>query len=1004
MNATLMKLRRGGAGTIRTYGKHTLRRVKAPIWLSPDVKAFFSSSTGSFSSSDSGNSIASDFQHCKKQKKGKVPPGKPASKTQVKRKASKRKTANNTKPPLKSRVLSERNSCSEDKTIEDKLISVLTCGKENYTSYSPRAGISFIPPTPLRKFVTSRRKPLDHGKACQPLQNRSKARNSSKKKKAFFSAGTLGSSTDFTTSPAYFADVKKQKKSNKKYTRCKSTHFSQDTSSESSFTIKLRRKSVAQKRQMLCSTPSVAVKSRCITQEPSMSEISFSDENEDSVFKSDSCGNDINLQPNKAKSLLFQNKFSTNQHCVPEDDKASPSQACNIPSLPQIKTSGLNNECMPSSCIKTKSRYCYSCKHTESMPVEDSFSKLSNRIVGSRNTISQFNNDHGNTPNNISDSIKLVLDSSRNSNCVHRSSLKRFSQKMSEESLLPSYSVGALLNVPEDIGSSTQKVEFKQQELKENGILVHPTVVQHYLQKKQVPNNLSGDGSYTEDSDMSKIIDKGLERMHFEFHRGIHQAMSINKILENKLGHNIDDFESMIPVKTNENSPLPSSFFNSSAFYNFVVDSTLLKSSSWSRVKAALSVHKKKRAVPSPCRSPMKYLRRNKKSAVYEVLTGEPQTPIARRGLNISRRSISLEWSTLRGLTPVKCLPSCEEISDAEKVYHECQQDGPISFEECIPESKMKECVKIGEGVFGEVFRTINDENECVALKIIPIEGNKAVNGEPQKTFGEMLPEIIISKELSILCEQEENRTDGFIALHSIHCVKGCYPEQLLQAWHNFDKTKGSENDCPDIFDDEQLFMILEFEFGGSDLENMKTQLSSIKTAKSILHQVTASLAVAEQSLQFEHRDLHWGNILIKKTNLKMIHYTLNGTTHEIEACSIQVNIIDYTLSRLEKDGLTVFCDISTDEDLFQGQGDYQFDIYRKMREENLNKWNEYNPYSNVLWLHYLADKLLNSIVYKSKCCTAPQKAIQKSMKKFLKEVLNFSSATEVLSCSTLFQ
>nr|XP_014340726.1 PREDICTED: serine/threonine-protein kinase haspin [Latimeria chalumnae] len=952
---------------------------------------------------------------------------------------------------------------------------------------------------------------------------------------------------------------------------------------------------------MLCSTPSVAVKSRCITQEPSMSEISFSDENEDSVFKSDSCGNDINLQPNKAKSLLFQNKFSTNQHCVPEDDKASPSQACNIPSLPQIKTSGLNNECMPSSCIKTKSRYCYSCKHTESMPVEDSFSKLSNRIVGSRNTISQFNNDHGNTPNNISDSIKLVLDSSRNSNCVHRSSLKRFSQKMSEESLLPSYSVGALLNVPEDIGSSTQKVEFKQQELKENGILVHPTVVQHYLQKKQVPNNLSGDGSYTEDSDMSKIIDKGTDdfltqnnlvievkigkckekrmvkvtqpivmlhhcdtqnikkrntgkpaecdgvvieppqsnkdfsweectqeknnsvvtsprlqesathnddeklkflqavvilhssevpkkmeeikvetkmsckdttRKSLSSETGCEQSFSLikkksaektrtnsllkdpcgtsrqacisglgssrwvkkgsqrsshliqrgkyvdnslidlhangtqncAKILENKLGHNIDDFESMIPVKTNENSPLPSSFFNSSAFYNFVVDSTLLKSSSWSRVKAALSVHKKKRAVPSPCRSPMKYLRRNKKSAVYEVLTGEPQTPIARRGLNISRRSISLEWSTLRGLTPVKCLPSCEEISDAEKVYHECQQDGPISFEECIPESKMKECVKIGEGVFGEVFRTINDENECVALKIIPIEGNKAVNGEPQKTFGEMLPEIIISKELSILCEQEENRTDGFIALHSIHCVKGCYPEQLLQAWHNFDKTKGSENDCPDIFDDEQLFMILEFEFGGSDLENMKTQLSSIKTAKSILHQVTASLAVAEQSLQFEHRDLHWGNILIKKTNLKMIHYTLNGTTHEIEACSIQVNIIDYTLSRLEKDGLTVFCDISTDEDLFQGQGDYQFDIYRKMREENLNKWNEYNPYSNVLWLHYLADKLLNSIVYKSKCCTAPQKAIQKSMKKFLKEVLNFSSATEVLSCSTLFQ
>ena len=34
-------------------------------------------------------------------------------------------------------------------------------------------------------------------------------------------------------------------------------------------------------------------------------------------------------------------------------------------------------------------------------------------------------------------------------------------------------------------------------------------------------------------------------------------------------------------------------------------------------------------------------------------------------------------------------------------------------------------------------------------------------------------------------------------------------------------------------------------------------------------------------------------------------------------------------------DGLTVSCDISEDEELFMGQGDYQFDIYRIMRQEN---------------------------------------------------------------------
>ncbi|PIO25761.1 hypothetical protein AB205_0111440, partial [Aquarana catesbeiana] len=50
---------------------------------------------------------------------------------------------------------------------------------------------------------------------------------------------------------------------------------------------------------------------------------------------------------------------------------------------------------------------------------------------------------------------------------------------------------------------------------------------------------------------------------------------------------------------------------------------------------------------------------------------------------------------------------------------------------------------------------------------IIPIEGSQKVNGEPQKSFAEILPEIIISKELSLLSGGENNRTSGFINLHS---------------------------------------------------------------------------------------------------------------------------------------------------------------------------------------------------------------------------------------------
>lgn len=292
-----------------------------------------------------------------------------------------------------------------------------------------------------------------------------------------------------------------------------------------------------------------------------------------------------------------------------------------------------------------------------------------------------------------------------------------------------------------------------------------------------------------------------------------------------------------------------------------------------------------------------------------------------------------------------------------------------------------------------------------MALKIIPIEGTERVNGEPQKTFTEILPEIIISKELSLLADEVANRTSGFIRLYSVHCVQGAYPEHLLNAWDEYHRLRQSENNRPDFFGDQQLFMVLEFEFGGTDLENMRNrQLSSVASAKSILHQVTASLAVAEEALRFEHRDLHWGNVLVRKTSLKEVAVTLNGEVHVLPTQGILVNIIDYTFSRLERDGLTVFCDLSTDEEVFQGRGDYQFDIYRQMREENANSWADYFPHSNILWLHYLADKLLKEVSYKHKASSSSLKQVQKQLRMFSAEVLNFKSATELLNLGTFFQ
>lgn len=95
-------------------------------------------------------------------------------------------------------------------------------------------------------------------------------------------------------------------------------------------------------------------------------------------------------------------------------------------------------------------------------------------------------------------------------------------------------------------------------------------------------------------------------------------------------------------------------------------------------------------------------------------------------------------------------------------------------------------------------------------------------------------------------------------------------------------------------------------------------------------------MAVAENELKFEHRDLHWGNILVNTVDkTKVLRFHLNGKEIEVETCGIEATIIDFTLSRIEFDGVVIFNDLSLDNELFAAQGDYQFEIYRLMQKAN---------------------------------------------------------------------
>lgn len=57
--------------------------------------------------------------------------------------------------------------------------------------------------------------------------------------------------------------------------------------------------------------------------------------------------------------------------------------------------------------------------------------------------------------------------------------------------------------------------------------------------------------------------------------------------------------------------------------------------------------------------------------------------------------------------------------------------------------------------------------------------------------------------------------------------------------------------------------------------------------------QTACALAVAEQALEFEHRDLHWGNVLVSPTTEKRIIFRLCGKEYSVPTKGVKVSTCD---------------------------------------------------------------------------------------------------------------
>ncbi len=56
------------------------------------------------------------------------------------------------------------------------------------------------------------------------------------------------------------------------------------------------------------------------------------------------------------------------------------------------------------------------------------------------------------------------------------------------------------------------------------------------------------------------------------------------------------------------------------------------------------------------------------------------------------------------------------------------------------------------------------------------------------------------------------------------------------------------------------------------------------------------------------------------------------------------------------------------------------------------NDWECYEPYSNILWIRYLIDKVLNAKKYKK-----TNNSIQRSIRTYIRQVLSYESALQAV-------
>ncbi|KAJ8120392.1 hypothetical protein ONZ43_g2889 [Nemania bipapillata] len=351
-----------------------------------------------------------------------------------------------------------------------------------------------------------------------------------------------------------------------------------------------------------------------------------------------------------------------------------------------------------------------------------------------------------------------------------------------------------------------------------------------------------------------------------------------------------------------------------------------------------------------------------------------------------------------------------KEVTPTPHVEEEVKELQILSWAEVCPPGDS--IVKIAEASYAEVYRVTNERGTSI-IKVIRMSSPIKAQTKTQQKSGLVDEEPHSESDLQGELQISEWVADipGFVVYKERYIVQGKACRELLETHQAFHKKLKRQDPgrlqfypSPSRYLDDTKFLVVELGDAGTALEDF--ELATADQLWDIFFHVAIALARAEARIEFEHRDLHEGNLCIRRVSDPIPKDERDRTTC-YGFSGLEITILDYGLSRAQADydAEPVAYDLERDLSIFTSEHAAQCRVYRQMRsfllrgdrvclppEEHKKPyingvdgpitWAIHEPYTNVLWLAYLYEWMADNF-------SGPKKEVN-SFKRATKELWTY--------------